>query len=642
MGDRHSPLHALLTKRVFGSREEAFATPLVIPVALLLILTAVTLASRTTNSYITSTKQSDSQAAREAAESGMSRVLSALNPMAKSSNEPYLSFLLASVWQPGSGLNGFGWRLTNQPQAVVQNLLRQCGLSARGIHPNSVPPSDTRLYQNLLIDGGIGPVIDNSQMRYRVVDYVPPQATLPLPAPCGNTFTTVFGGTAQITVEGRVVRRNRVVARHMLTRNLDIQGWPLLDLPVSWLNFRLFPGPPIGLRISGQGTNLSGMSTTIFRNFTTDTAVGSDLVSTENRPQCYSCVDTGLPANGVESRISPSDLFPANGADLPPFPFDTDSPPASITRSRINQAKPNYPFTTATPSTSALEPECILSETVNAQRGNEIDCWIDGIDAVVVQQASQTGSTVTLTSQNPHGFTVGSRIYVQGLSAPFASLNGGPFVVTAVPASNQVSFTTTQPAATIPGQSTTGSIAVNLAVNTQLRPVNLILLGNAGMSNPVVLKHFTAVGQPFDHTDLSLRQRWPRLRLFGIEPASTACTGTGASAQTVSVRADAANTFADSNPSSLGGTFVWLPRGTLNYGAYGGTTPSQLLSSWWVCNLDLNLAPARPLRFIMGLYGSHEAIATILPGGFIDGAGNFTPDLRFPVYPQLQRIRSAY
>ena len=84
--------------RPLRSGEQAFILPLIIPAALLLILGATTLMSRTTNSYVAASKRSDAQMAREAAESGMNRVLSALNPFSKHSTDPYLSFLLASRW----------------------------------------------------------------------------------------------------------------------------------------------------------------------------------------------------------------------------------------------------------------------------------------------------------------------------------------------------------------------------------------------------------------------------------------------------------------------------------------------------------------------------------------------------------------
>jgi hypothetical protein len=83
-----------------------------------------------------------------------------------------------------------------------------------------------------------------------------------------------------------------------------------------------------------------------------------------------------------------------------------------------------------------------------------------------------------------------------------------------------------------------------------------------------------------------------------------------------------------------------LPRGQLTYGVAGDTTPQELLGSWWICNLTTNLSQG--MSFIMPLYGNPDALTPILPGGYLSAASGFNPDLRFPVYPSLQRIRSAF
>jgi hypothetical protein len=152
--------------RRFRGGEQAFILPLIIPAAMLLILGATTLMSRTTNSYVAASKRSDAQMARDAAESGMNRVLSALNPFAKHNMDPYLSFLLASRWVPdtgvayttgvvGSPVVRSGWRLTTLGQSTVRSLLNQCGFSARGQHPSQLPPLDTAGYRDVL-SGAIG------------------------------------------------------------------------------------------------------------------------------------------------------------------------------------------------------------------------------------------------------------------------------------------------------------------------------------------------------------------------------------------------------------------------------------------------------------------------------------------------------
>jgi len=69
-----------------------------------------------------------------------------------------------------------------------------------------------------------------------------------------------------------------------------------------------------------------------------------------------------------------------------------------------------------------------------------------------------------------------------------------------------------------------------------------------------------------------------------------------------------------------------------------------LLSVWWICHLNIAGLPAALPRMVLinPTSGIHDAVASVFPGGFISTAGVFTPDLRFPVYPSLQRIRSMF
>jgi hypothetical protein len=84
-----------------------------------------------------------------------------------------------------------------------------------------------------------------------------------------------------------------------------------------------------------------------------------------------------------------------------------------------------------------------------------------------------------------------------------------------------------------------------------------------------------------------------------------------------------------------------LPDGDLTYGlpTEAAPSPSGILSSWWVCNLDINFSGK--MNFILPLYGNPDALAAILPGGYVKN-GMFTVDSRFPVYPTMLRIRSVY
>jgi hypothetical protein len=666
--------------------EQAFILPLIIPAALLLILGSTTLMSRTTNSYLAASKQSDAQLARNAAESGMNRVLSALNPFAKHSSDPYLSFLLASRWVPNTGVTyttgvtggataRSGWRLTTLGQSTVRSILNRCGFSDRGQHPLQVPPPNASGYRDVL-SGAIGPAgsVTGDQLRYMVTDYVPPvrpPSDLPWPTEC-NDFTTLSGGTAQISVEGRVIRNGRLVSRYTLTRTIDVQGWPLPNLPTSWLTLRIFPGPPVGLRIAGTATNLNHLQFGNFPLFATDTTFTH--MSADSMPQCLNFCPNGAPFNqldnskpALETRVPVADIIPANQAELPRYPFNTDIPPSGITPQQINESRPNYPY--IYPGSTSLAPECRTSETPDLNRPrearpNEIDCWIEsiGVPATVASAGyirSTNLITIVLTPAARYDVYPGTRVK---LNIQTGQLNGVRFgtVTSSTAASGNsaqtISFTPDSPPATDVNTYSTPvnslvspatSIALN--VNTEARPVNLIIRGNVGTPTPtefVSIKHRVreapALNYVHDVSTLNVRNAWNRLRIFGRMGTTGACASN--LAQTFHINPDPVIT-ANGEEASLGGSLLWLPRGALVYGTAGLAYPQQVLSVWWLCNLDiLGLPSTRPTRMLLltPISGNHDAVASVLPGGFVSSAGVFTPDLRFPVYPSLQRIRSTF
>ncbi len=659
---------------------------------------ATTLMSRTANSYLVATKQTDAQLAREAAESGMNRVMSSLNPYAKHNADPYLSFLLASRWVPDSGVaynTGIagsasvrsGWRLTTQGQSTVRSLLRQCGLSERGLHPNQLPPSTSQSYADLL-SGAIGPTgsLTGTQLRYMVTDYVPPSrpdSSVPWPTEC-NDFSSLSGGSAQISVEGRVIRNGRLVSRYTLTRTIDVQSWPVVNVPASWVPIG-YPGPPVGLRIGGTATNLLHMQSGFYLMNFTDTVNYTDL-SGAQLPMCrnfcpngqlYNNIMPGRP--GVETRVPSADVIPANDADLPRYPFNTSIPPSGIVPLQINESRTNYPYMTAgNSSTSNLFPECRDSQTGNLNsprdsRQGEIDCWIESIG--IPQEVSSVGYdkttnifTLTLRTGARYDLRTGSRLKVDvktgSLSGPnpwrgtVISSGGSPQVITFTPDNQPPATVSAYSTAASPSPNTTfvspdnGSNPLTLIVNTEARPVNLIIRGNVGTptaSEFVVLKHLVreSPAQRYVHTITStfnVRSAWGRLRIFGLSrPSSmTACPATPG--QTFYINPEPV-VATNGEESSLGGAFLWMPQGALVYGTAGLTYPQQFLSVWWLCNLDISGLPStRPTRmtFITPLNGNPEVMEAVLPGGFLSASDQFIPDLRFPVYPSLQRIRSAF
>ncbi|MFN9622539.1 MAG: hypothetical protein ACK587_06870 [Cyanobacteriota bacterium] len=687
--------------RRMESGEQGFVLPLVIPVALLLIMGATTLMSRTATGFLVAAKQTDAQLAREAAESGMSRVLGALNPYGKFSTDPYVSFLLASRWEENSGVTyntgvtgspvvRSGWRLTGESQSSVRALLRQCGLSDRGHHANQLPPDSAAIYQNML-SGTIGATgrLSGTQLRFMVTNYVPParqDSTVSWPTECAD-FSGLSGGSAQITVEGRVIRNGALVSRYTLTRTLDVQGWPMLSLPVSWLtiNGAGFPGPPVGLRIGGTATNLNQLQTGYFTNFLESEGYSDMYGSGSQLPMCAGLCPNGRPWNnnansytGLEMRVSAQNIIPANDSDLPRYPFNTSVPPSGIVPLQINESRANYPYMSAgNTSINNLYPECRHSQTLNLNnsresRQSEIDCWIDSVG--VPKEVSSVSYdkptnlfTITLAAGARYDVQVGTRLKVDVQTGSLnngatpwrgtvTSSGGSPQVITFTPDNPQPSDTVSPystPSSPSPNAAfvspDNGSTPLSLIVNTEARPVNLIITGNVGSPTPanyVVLKHLVreSPAQRYVHsiTGVNVRSAWTRLRIFGLSRNGGSCPATPD--QTFYINPEP---LAGSNgeESSLAGAFLWLPRGALVYGTGGQTYPQQLLTVWWLCHLDISGLPAnRPTRltFITPLNGNPEAMEAVLPGGFRNASGEFIPDLRFPVYPSLPRIRSTF
>lgn len=679
-----------------GSRERAFVLPLIIPAAILLVMGATSLMSRTANSILVTTKQTDAQLAREAAESGMNRVLSSLNPYAKHNSDPYVSFLLASNWVPDSGVNyntgvadaatvRSGWRLTSLDRSTVRGILRQCGLSERGLHTNQQPPNTSQTYADLF-SGAIGATgaLTGTQLRYMVTDYVPPArpaSRVDWPTEC-NDFASLGGGTAQISVEGRVIRNRTLVARYTLTRTIDVQSWSLVNVPTSWVP-NAYPGPPVGLRIGGAAGNLGRMQTSYYlTNFTENLDLTG--LSGVSMPMCRNFCPNGQPFNtvrstspGVEMRVPSADVIPANDADLPRYPYNTSLAPFGLVPLQINESRLNYPYRSAgNSSTSNLYPECRDSQSANQNsprdsRQGEIDCWIESIGvrqevASVAYNKTTNVFTLTLRPDARYDVAAGTRLKVDvrtgGLDGggtpwrgPVISSSGSPQVITFTP--------DTQPTASVSTYSTPASPSPNaifvspdqdltnpltLRVNTEARPVNLIIRGNVGRPSAdefVVLKHLVreSPAQGYVHSidAVNVRSAWSRLRIFGRSRPAASCPTT--LDQTFYINPQPVVT-ANGEESSLAGAFLWLPQGALVYGTTGQSYPQQILSVWWLCNLDIpGLLANRPrMTFITPLIGNPDVLEAVLPGGFLNASGTFIPDLRFPVYPSLQRIRSSF
>lgn len=582
--------------RVPRGGDAAFAMPLVFPVVLLLILGAVTLASRSTSSFLVASKQSDAQAARQAAESGMNRVLRALSPFAKNVGDPYLSFLLLSNWNTGTG----NWPITQLGQTAVEDRLRRCRISTRGMRTSHVVPNNSQVYARLMSDV-IGTTSNGTRtLRYSIVNYTPPTLAGPSTTPFNPTgecsdFSTVSGGTAQITIEGTVEINGKQLASQRLTRTIEIDPVPLLDLAD---NFPL-PAPPVGLRISDQGTGLGSVTSFVYREFNQDpTPVQLTNSIGVLRPQCKNC--SPALANGRTNN------FPLNAQgeplDLPRFPVANNTPkPLSLNPVGSGIVK-------VIDDNSPADPSLNCAATRNA---TEISCYIQDITVsnpnnLVSPYTPRVGILRVDTSKRP------INLYIEGNV-------GGP---AAMPPSG--------------GAPPTPAAVPNPALN-DARVAIEHCVQDCSTANPIFYRHDDATN------NFAVRPLWSRLRIFGSN------TNTN---QTFYI---AAKSPSPSSPISLHGAFLWLKEGSLIYGlptyTYDSLTntwqltpenaPGEILASWWVKNLDLT-NQAGNVKFILPLYGNPDAMRSILPGGYLTTSGSFTEDPRFPVYPVLPRIRSIY
>lgn len=575
--------------------------PLVFPVLLLLILGAVTLASRSTSSYLAASKQSDAQAARQAAESGMNRVLRALNPYGKNAGDPYLSFLLLSNWDQTTK----NWPLSQLGQAAIESRLERCRISTRGMRESQVLPSNSQPYDRLVSDV-IGTTGNGRRtLRYTIVDYVPPQSAATLPSQCSD-FSTLTGGSAQITIEGTVDINGKQLASQRLTRTIDVDPVPFPDLPDNMP----VPGSPIGLRITNAGVGLGDMRSMVYANFAEDTNAQQLGNSFGNlRPQCLNCSPALL--NGVTTTPPPDDA-----RELPPPPIDANRKPLVLSGFLNQSPKPltlssNPLAVTKIDATSVANKVDFNCEFT--QNNTEISCYIDDItvgppSSLVSPYQPPVGRLQIDTSQYP------VTLYINGDVGGAPGNSGVPIEPTGAP---QV------PPAPPGSPLDDGRVAIEHCVKTC-------------STTPVF----------YDHNNLSLRPSWGRLRLIGSfqNPQN--------SPQLFYI---AAKSPIVPPITSLHGAFVWLPKGKLFLGnptyTYDSlnltwlrtaeTAPSPILAAWWLQNLDFTYLNGA-MDFIMPLYGNPEAMSAILPGGYFNLAGQFTQDSRFPVYPVLPRIRSSF
>lgn len=560
--------------------------PLVLPVLLLLIMGAVTLASRSTNSFLAASKQSDAQAARQAAESGMNRVLRALSPYAKNAGDPYLSFLLLAKWENGKGVGGSGWALTQLGQGALKTRLQQCRISTRGMRETHLLPSSSQIYERLVSDV-IGTTGNGKRtMRYRIVDYVPPQLASPRgwPSECSD-FSTVTGGSAQITVEGIVEINGKSLASQRLTRTIEVDAVPFPDLP----NIFPVPGPPNGLWIGDSGSGLATVNSSVYKDFEGNSGPVA-LTNTIGllRPQCRNCSPSLK--NGVTTS------FPANASDLPPFPFDTDKPPFILQEiKKGDPANPYFPYTDSSLQTIDTR-YCRKSEDLRSNIASEIDCWVAGIEP---------GANLNVTThERPVNLIITGNV---GDKNDASSIPPPPYPL---PPTNYATLTH-KVRSSGPLQTFTHTDPSTRLLWSRLRIFGLKPQpGQCSATQEIYIRIKAPSGNP------SLAGAFVWLPRGDLHYGDTD----------------------DGNGNSYVPNANIPPNGYID--APPEKAPDEFLGAWWTCKLTFK--PTNDMAFLLPLYGNPEAMSALLPGGYFNASGQFIEDSRFPVYPALPRLRSTF
>ena len=119
------------------------------------------------------------------------------------------------------------------------------------------------------------------------------------------------------------------------------------------------------------------------------------------------------------------------------------------------------------------------------------DTFAFGVGTKAVTNAVSTTTTATLTFDAAHGITVGRRIAVRDLPAPFTTLNGS-FVVTGVTTVSPYTLTFALSGAAIPSAAVTaGVVAPSLLLDGTDPPFRLMGLTNAQPANATTKESVT-------------------------------------------------------------------------------------------------------------------------------------------------------
>jgi hypothetical protein len=138
-----------------------------------------------------------------------------------------------------------------------------------------------------------------------------------------------------------------------------------------------------------------------------------------------------------------------------------------------------------------IDNTTLQNETAKIITAGTGDTFAFGVGTKTVTNAVTTSTTATLTFADAHGITVGKRIAVKDLPAPFATLNGS-FVVTAVTTSSPHTLTYALTGSAITTAAVAaGVVAPSLLLDGSDPPFRLKGLTNAQPSNSTTKENVT-------------------------------------------------------------------------------------------------------------------------------------------------------
>lgn len=294
----------------------------------LVLFGALTIVAGSLNFQTSSSRGGDAEQVVDAAEWGLNTLLEQLNELA------YQHLLVTPRDQ---------WEISGNERAA-------CGINTAEEpgEPDAIT-SGTREVGNL-------------EVQYDLLDFVPPSLPSNAVNPCGalKPFANLNGGTARLTVEGRVLRDGVVIGRHTVVRDVTVVAETSCtgpDGPCSEPLAVLGTGPdPFSVNLEPKPKRDNGM--TQWR-----------LDDPGDTPLDLYCI--GSSSVGCEPLAAGS--LQALYGGSPPVPANL---PAPIT---ITSPLPNFPYTTS----SSTQPRtgCIITVLPKSNQSQEevVACQLSGI-----------------------------------------------------------------------------------------------------------------------------------------------------------------------------------------------------------------------------------------------------------------------